>query len=73
MSDLLMVYLRGAVFQFKHLQVLRALAYCALDEKDRLDRHTRELRRCNQAFARIYREVRRRKVGGDPFPHAVPY
>lgn len=57
---LLKVYLKGAVFRFKHLQALRALALCAADEDGRFERYTREMRRCNQVICRIRRERARR-------------
>ena len=52
-DDDLLKYLKGAVRRFKHLQVLRALAYCAADEDGRLDRYLREMCRCNQVICRI--------------------
>lgn len=61
-DDALIKYLKGAVYRFKHLQALRALAICAADSDERIDRYTREMRRCNQAICRIRRERRRRIV-----------
>lgn len=61
-DDLLLVYLKGAVYRFKHLQVLRALACCAADEDGRFERYTREMRRCNQVICRIQRERTRRVI-----------
>ena len=55
-------YLKGAVCRFKHLQALRALAYCAADEDGRLERYLREMRQCNQAICRIRREFARRTI-----------
>ena len=63
-DDDLLKYLKGAVRRFKHLQVLRALAYCAADEDGRLDRYLREMRRCNQIICRIQRERTRRVIAG---------
>lgn len=37
-DDDLLKYLKAAVRRFRHLQVLRALAYCAADEDERLER-----------------------------------
>lgn len=75
-DGLLVSYLKGAVFRFKHLQVLRALAYCMADEDNRFERYTREMRRCNQSICRIQRELARRakaRYAADPFPYATPY
>nr|DAM28262.1 MAG TPA: hypothetical protein [Bacteriophage sp.] len=58
----LLAYLKGAVFRFRHLQVLRALACCAADEDGRFERYTREMRWCNQAICRIQRERTRRVI-----------
>lgn len=55
-DEALYKYLKGAVCRFKHLQALRALAYCAADEDGRFERYTREMRQCNQAICRIRRE-----------------
>lgn len=74
-DELLSVYMKGGVFRFKHLQVLRALACCTADEDGRFERYTREMRRCNQVICRIQRERARRakaRYATDPFPHAVP-
>lgn len=62
-DELLSVYLKGVLFRFKHLRVLRALACCAADD-GRFERYTREMRRCNQVICRIMRELVRRKVVG---------
>lgn len=43
-------------------QVLRALAYFAADEDERLERYLREMRRCNQIICRIQRERARRII-----------
>lgn len=59
-DDDLLKYLKGAVRRFRHLQVLRVLAYCAADEDGRFERYTREMRRCNQVICRIQRERTRR-------------
>lgn len=61
-DDLLLVYLKGAVYRFKHLQVLRALACCAAGEDGRFERYTREMRRCNQVICRVRRERTRRII-----------
>lgn len=58
----LLKYLKGAVRRFRHLQVLRVLAYCAADEDGRFERYTREMRRCNQVICRIQRERTRRII-----------
>ena len=60
-DELLLVYLKGALFRFKHLQALRALACCAADD-GRFERYTREMRRCNQVICRIQRERTRRVI-----------
>ena len=54
--------LKGAAYRFRKVQCLRALAVCAADSDDRVDRYTREMYRCNQVICRIQRERRRRKV-----------
>lgn len=61
-DDDLLKYLKGAVRRFKHLQASRALAYRAADEGGRLDRHLREMRRCNRVICRIQLERTRRIV-----------
>lgn len=61
-DDDLLKYLKAAVRRFRHLQVLRALAYCAADEDERLERYLREMRRCNQVICRIQRERARRII-----------
>lgn len=61
-DDDLIKYLKGALHRFKHLQALRALAFCAADSDERIDRYTREMRRCNQAICRIRRERMRRVI-----------
>lgn len=61
-DDDLLKYLKGAVRRFRHLQVLRALAYCAADEDGRFERYLREMRRCNQVICRIQRERARRMI-----------
>lgn len=61
-DDDLLKYLKGAVRRFRHLQVLRALACCAADEDERLERYTCEMRRCNQVICRIQRERTRRII-----------
>ena len=58
----LLAYLKGAVYRFKHLQVLRSLAFFAADSDELIYRHTREMRRCNQVICRIQRERTRRIV-----------
>lgn len=63
-DDDLLKYLKGAVRRFKHLQALRALACLAADEDGQLERHTREMRRCNQVICRIQRERARRVIAG---------
>lgn len=37
-DDDLLAYLKGAVYRFKHLQVLRALAVCAADSDERFEK-----------------------------------
>lgn len=64
-DDALIKYLKGAVHRFKHLQALRALAFCAADSDERIDRYTREMRQCNQAICRIRREFARRALVKD--------
>ena len=59
-DDALYRYLKGAVRRFRHLQGLRALAYCAADEDGRFESYTREMRQCNQVICRIRREFARR-------------
>lgn len=61
-DDDLLKYLKGAVRRFKHLQVLRVIAYCAADEDGRFESYTREMRRCNQVICRIQRELTRRII-----------
>lgn len=61
-DEALYKYLKGAVCRFKHLQALRALAYCAEDEDGRLECYLCEMRRCNQAICRIRREFVRRTL-----------
>ena len=61
-DDALTKYLKGAVCRFKHLQALRALAFCAADSDERIDRYTREMRGCNQVICRIQRERARRMI-----------
>lgn len=61
-DDDLLKYLKGAVSQFKHFQVLRDLACCAADEDGRFERYTRGMRRCNQVICRIQRERTRRII-----------
>lgn len=58
----LIKYLKGTVYRFRHLQVLRALAACAADNDERLERYLREMRRCNQIICRIQRERARRMI-----------
>lgn len=68
-------YLKGAVFRFKHLQVLCVLAVCAADGDERFERYMREIRRCNQVICRLQRERSRRakaRYATDPFPHVAP-
>lgn len=64
-DEALYKYLKGAVQRFRHLQALRALAYCAADEDERFERYTREMRQCNQAICRIRREFARRAAVKD--------
>lgn len=59
-DDDLLRYLKGAARRFKHFQVLRALACCAADEDERIERYTRGMRRCTQVVCRIQRERTRR-------------
>lgn len=61
-DEMLNSYLKGAVYRFQHLQALRALAFCAADSDKRIDRYTREMRRCNQVICRIQRERARRMI-----------
>lgn len=61
-DDNLWAYLKGAVYSFKHLQTLRALAVCAADGDERLECYLREMRRCNQVICRIQRERTRRII-----------
>lgn len=42
--------------------LLRALAFCAADSDERLERYLREMRRCNQVICRIQRERARRII-----------
>ena len=61
-DDDLLAYLKGAVYRFKHLQALRALAACAADDDERLECYLREMRRCNQVICRVQRERTRRAI-----------
>ena len=64
-DDDLLKYLKAAVRRFRHLQMLRALAYCAVDEDEHLERYLREMRRCNEIICRIQRERARRIIAED--------
>lgn len=59
-DGLLEAYADGAVFRFKHLQVLRFLACCAADEDGSFERYTRETLRYLQVVCRLQREHLRR-------------
>ena len=54
--------LKGAAYRFRKVQCLRALAVCAADSDERIDRYTREMHQCNQVICRIQRERRKRKL-----------